>query len=322
VIGLFKHNNPLAFLLLIALALIPFFGQVVDLKVMNTATAQPAILEKALKDLLSTMGSDHPWISSMSTVFVLLIEALLLNKMVSDQKLLETPGLLPAMSFLLLNAVAPFKVSAFVLLGNLVILLLLRIFIVLYKSSKPNNLLLAAGFAAGMLALLKAPYLVLFIWLCIALLIMRPASMKETMIMATGFVLPAYFLAAGLYLIDHAIFANSLSKINPGIQLPRLNTVASTRLSFFLALPWVGLAVNNRHISKMMILNRKTYIVVLLLFVILILASVLDQAALPSLLHMAIVPGSLMLANLFSSFKKHYLPNLILIGLLALSLIR
>lgn len=321
-IGLFKHNNPLALLLLIVLALFPFFAEKGGLDATSIVSPQPAVLEQALVNLLAWMGAGSKWINNMATVSLLLLEALLLNKMATDHKLLERTGLLPAMSFLLLNALSPVRITAFVLLSNLAMILLLRIMVALYKSSKPNNLLLAAGFTAGLLGLLKTPYLLLYIWLVVALLIIRPSSLKEAVVATIGFVLPYYFLAAGLYLNNNPLFQHTFSTLAPDFQLPTMTAAEISRLSFFIGLPWIGLAVANRQISKMMILNRKTYIIILLLFLTLMMAPALDQQQLIPLLHLLLVPGSLMMANLFAYHKKNYLPNLILVGMAILSLFR
>lgn len=322
VIGLFKHNNPLAFLLLILLACIPFMGEKNGLGALSSTAYHPAFLEQQWLTLLSWLGAGNNWINNMATVAILLIQALVLNKIASDNKLLEHSGMLPAMSFLLLNALAPVSINAFILLGNLATMLLIRFLMLLYKINKPNNLLLAAGCIAGVLAVFKTPYSIVYIWLMASLLIMRPASLKEAIVCTIGFLLPVYFLVAGLYLVDKPILQNMFSAVAFDFYLPSMTAVEISRLSFFVALPWIGLAVGNRYISKMMILNRKSYIVIMLLFLTLMVASALNTVALASLLNLVMVPGALMMTHLFAYHKKNLLPNTIVLCIVLISLFR
>lgn len=321
-IGLFKHNNPLAILLLIVLALLPFLGEKGGLAAVVFATNHPTLAEKKLIGLLQWMGGSNSWVSNMTIVSLLLVEALLINKLATDHKLVERGGLLPAMSFLLLNALAPVKITGLVLLCNMAIILLLKLMIVLYKKSKPNTLLLGAGFITGSLTVLKTPYFTVYIWLMVALLIMRTASLKETLVATIGFLLPFYFLTAGLYLNDNLVAQHVLSPVVLDLGLPNLRATEISRMAFFVAVPWMGLIAASQHINKMMILNRKTYIVVLLLFPILLGATILGYQQLVPQLQLLLVPGSLMACNLFAYHKKDHLPNLILLALVALSLFR
>ncbi len=321
-IGLFKHNNPLAILLLIVLALLPFLGEKGGLDTVVFTTTHPTLVEKELIKLIQWMGSGNSWVSNITAISLLLVEALLLNKLATDHKLVERGGMLPAMSFLLLNALIPVKITGLVLLSNMAMILLLRIMILLYKKNKPNNLLLGAGCIVGMLTALKTPYFTVYIWLMVALLIMRTTSLKDALVATIGFLLPFYFLAAGLYLNDNLVVQHGLSPLVLDLGLPNLRATEVSRIAFFIALPWIGLIAANQHISKMMILNRKTYIVVLLLFPILIASSILDDQQMIPQLHLLLVPGSLMASNLFAYHKKDHVPNLIFLGMVALSLFR
>jgi len=60
-------------------------------------------------------------------------EGLFLNKLVADNKLVERPGFIPAMTFVLANALVPYEQQSYMLLINGFLLLSLQNLISIYK---------------------------------------------------------------------------------------------------------------------------------------------------------------------------------------------
>lgn len=319
-IGIFKHNNPLALLLLVLLALLPALtgNDMVNAIPPDGATA----IFNTLSGSLSFLdGSNGLW-GKIFFAALLLSEALILNKIITDHKLMEKAGFVPAMSFLLLNALLPSHSTPLSLLMIGIILLLFKLLIVMYKQSNANNQLLLTGFMAGCLASFNTMFLILFVWISICVMIMRPASLREWLLSTTGFALPFYFLASGLYLFDKL----NPSMIFPGFSidfnLPKLSPMEWTKTCLFLVLPWIGLISFNRQIGKMMIQARKAYLIILILVLAILVICLLSVEDMSTTLNLMLVPSALLFAPVFLSFKRSFIPNVMLMALIILALLR
>lgn len=319
-IGIFKNNNPLALLLLALLAFLP--GITGD-SMANTVVPDSATsIFNKLTGYLSFLDGSKGMLGKILFTALMLTEALVFNKIISDHKLMERAGFIPAMSFLLLNSILPFHTSPLFLILNGIILLLLKLLIVMYKQSNANNQLLLTGFVAGCLASMNTHFLILYVWVSISVMIMRPASLREWLLASIGFILPFYFLASGLYLLDKLNTSQIFPQFSIGFQLPELSALAWTKTGLFLVLPWVGMFSFNRQIGKMMIQARKAYLIMLILILAILVICLFSIQDISTTLTLLLVPSSLLFATLFLSFKRDFIPNLILMSLIILALLR
>jgi hypothetical protein len=320
VIGIFKNNNPLALLLL---ALLAFLQGITSDTMVNTALpAGATTVFKELTAYLSFLDGSKGMLGKIFYATMLLTEALLLNKIISDHKLMERAGFIPAMSFLLLNALLPFHTSPVFLVLNGIILLVLKLMIVMYKQNNANNQLLLTGFVVGCLVSMNTHFLILYVWITIGVMIMRPAHLREWLLSSIGFMLPFYFLASWLYLFDNL---NPLSIFPPSsidFKFPVLSPLEWTKTVLFLIMPWIGMFSFNNQIGKMMIQARKAYLIMLIFIIAALLICLFSIKDISTTLTLVLVPSSLLFSPLFISFKRDFIPNLILLSLIILSLLR
>jgi hypothetical protein len=320
VIGIFKNNNPLALLLLALLAFLPWTtsNSVLNSPVPEGSTA----IFKELSSFLSFLNPSKSMMGKIIISSFLLVEALLLNKIISDHKLAEKAGFLPAMSFLLLNALLPSPMFPVSIVLSGMMMLVFKLLILMYKENNANNKLLLTGFVVGSMALMNTGFLVLYCWSTICIMIMRPASMREWLLSTIGFMLPFYFLASGLYLLD---------KLDPSIifpafpvkfELPVFKPLEWIKTGLFLILPWIGMFSFNVQIGKMMIQARKAYLVILVLNTVLILIGMLSIKDMSTILPLMLVPTAMLFFPLFLAFKRNFIPNLLLLALIILALLR
>lgn len=319
-IGIFKHNNPLALLLLALLALLP--GMTGNLMASTAVPAGATAIFNTLSGHLSFLDGSGGILGKIFYSALLLAEALILNKIISDHKLMERAGFIPAMSFLLLNTILPFHPGSIFLVLNAIFLLLLKLLIVMYKQSNANNQLLLTGFVVGCMVSMNINYLILYIWISISVMIMRPASTREWLLASVGFILPFYFLASGLYLLDKLNPSMIFPRFSIGLRLPTLNPMEWTKTSLFLILPWIGLFSFNSQIGKMMIQARKAYLIMLILLLAILVSGLFSIKDISTTLMLMLVPSALLFAPLFLSFKRNFIPNLILLVLIILALLR
>lgn len=319
-IGIFKHNNPLALLLLALLAFLPVITG--DAMLNAAVPAGATSVFKTLSGYLSFFDGSKGMMGKMIYTALLLTEALILNKIVSDHKLMERAGFIPAMSFLLLNMVLPFHTSPVYLVLNGIILFVLKLLIVMYKQNNANNQLLLTGFVVGCLVSMNMHFLILYVWITICVMIMRPASVREWLLSSIGFILPFYFLASGLYLFDNLNTLSVFPPVSIDFKFPALNPLAWTKTVLFLIMPWIGMLSFNSQIGKMMIQARKAYLIMLIFILAALVICLFSIKDISTTLTLVLVPSALLFSPLFLSFKRDFIPNLILLSLIILSLLR
>ena len=319
-IGIFKNNNPLALLLLVLLAFLP--GMTSESMANAAMPSGATAIFNELSAFLSFLDASKSMLGKFISIALLLSEALLLNKIISDHKLMERAGFIPALSFVLLNMLLPFHTSTVFLLLNGMLLLVFKLLIVVYKQNNANNQLLLTGFVVGCLASMNTPFLTLYCWIIIALMIMRPSSLREYLLSSIGFILPFYFLISGLYLFDKLNFSMVFPPVAIDFKLPALSPLEWTKISLFLLLPWIGMFSYNIQIGKMMIQARKAYLIMLILVMAILVICLFSIKDMSTTLTLMLVPSTLLFSPLFLVFRKNFIPNLILIALVILALLR
>jgi len=75
-------------------------------------------------------------------------------------------------------------------------------------------------------------------------------------------------------------------------------------------------------VGKMVIQNRKTYMIALILILVIFVLLALKFGILASEIMFILTPASFLIAPIFLSFKKEFIPNLLFFVLIALALIR
>lgn len=317
-ITLFKYNNPVAIVFLLALASLPEWrGSLGPMpEVENTALLYNYI-EQYLFPLNEQSGG-----SRIINIILLLTEALFLNKIVSDHRLMDKPGFIPAMTFLLIQSLLPYRINTFFVVINALLLLLIKLMISIYKQEKPSNNLIAAGFATGTLAALNSGYWTTYLWLITALFIMRPASSKEWLICTLGFIMPFYFILSVEYLNDQLNLKQFFSDYGFILNMPIYSPITWTKIGLIIVLPILGLWIYSPSIGKMVIQNRKTYLISFILILVILGIVAVKFGVLANEIMFLLTPASFLIAPIFLSFKKDFIPNLLFFVLIVISLLR
>jgi heme exporter protein D len=317
-ITLFKHSNPFALILLLVLATLPEWkGGYETLSETNNIALLYSYFERYLFSL-------HHQSSGLRilNIILLLVESLFFNKLVSDHRLIEKPGFVPAMTYLLIQAVLPFRIDTFFVLINGLLLIVIKLMIVVYKQDRPSNNLIGAGFVVGLLAAMNTGYWITYLWLITALFIMRPASSKEWLICTLGFLMPFYFILSLEYLNDQLDLKQFFSDFGIVFSVPLYKPFVWLKMAIISILPLIGLWMYSPTIGKMVIQNRKTYLIVIILILVILSIFGLKFGIIAEEIMLILTPASFLIAPIFLSFKKEFIPNLLFFLLIALALIR
>jgi hypothetical protein len=317
VIRLFKNSHPIAIMLLVIIAAIPYYS-------ITTSGWHTTLLEDNKLFLLNSLEItgvffEKPiFLNLLTSTAIVVIESLLFNKIINDQKIFDRPGFVPALCYVLMSSLVPLHYQSYMLSINGMLLLSISNILSVYKKEKVNNSILIAYFFTGAITCFSISYLPLCIWLFISLIIMRPTSLREIMLALTGLVLPFYFLVSILYLSSNLSQTTIFQPIKFSIIFPPLDILSWVKIVFFLLMPLIGILGSNRTVGKMLIQGRKTYTVMFILFICAALINFISLVNFPFTLYLLVIPSGFLITPLFLSSKKVFWSNLLLMLLIFL----
>jgi hypothetical protein len=319
-ISIFRNNTPLAIGLLLLLAIVPEINAHTQAVIQNQS--EQTIVWTWLYTFSEWINFKTSFLGTLIRVSGALISALYINKIFTDYKLMEKPGYLPAMWFLLLQLLIPTQVSLDILLINVCMIASVKLMILVYKIERPVNSLITAGFILSLVTLIKTDSIIYFLWLTVSLLIMRSGSFREWIMLLSGYLFPIYFLTAMLYLTNRLDFSMILNFRKIEFDLPELSYFEWIRITIIWLTPWLFFMLSANQISKLLIQGRKTFIISLLLSIFVTCLMLTDLTSLSQNIHLSLLPASLLISPLFINVRKKLLPNLFILILLVLSQLR
>lgn len=198
----FKANNPYnTFLLLV-------YGVALKLPMfLIPKIPQPqqidGFLYKAILRWLQPIGSGLPIIYPLIAFIFLYTQAISFNKLVSEQRLLQSPNYLTGMSYLLLTSLfAEWNVLSAPLIINTLLLWVWARMSSLYNSQNPKTTLFNIGMGIGVCTFFYFPSLAFAALIIFGLLITRPFKITEWLLALIGIITPYYFLFSYVLLAD------------------------------------------------------------------------------------------------------------------------
>lgn len=319
-INLLRNSNPFAIILMVAVAIMPLFLGHESIAISNQSGQTSFMFW--FQDAMFQFRTGSPFLFNFCITASLLLEATFMNRIVSEYRLMEKPGFLPGFCFLLLNLISPSNITAALILINGLLLIALRLLVGTYKAEKPNNGILISSFILGLINAMDSRYFLVMAWLAVALLIMRPVSLREFILAVIGYVLPFYFISAWLYLTDGFSSGRILPPFELQWNLPQQDVLDWTKTLLMILLPWLGLIASSNQVSKLLIQGRKSILVTLSLLLALQIMLCFDITDLAVDIQSVLGPSALLTALFFVSFKKQLLPNLVILILVVLAVIR
>ena len=147
-------------------------------------------------------------------------------------------------------------------------------------------------------------------------------SLREWLIATMGFLLPFYFLASIMYLNDALDLSALIPNLTSEWVLPDLSKREWLNIAVLYLLPVIGILVFNQQMNKMVILGRKSYLILFVLYLALLVVAVFNMNYLEELAGLSLIPTSFLFAPFFLAFRREYIPNLVALSLIAASLFR
>jgi len=263
VVGLFKQKSPVNIILLLVFGLV--------LKAPLFLFQKPALVSVTDGKLYSGYivplfdPANGAAIASLLAFALLYIQALLLNYLVNEYRLLPRPNYLPAMAYLLITSLLPEwnYFSAPLLANTLLIWIFIQLF-KLYNAPRGREIIYNIGLTTGVCAFIFFPSVWVTICLLIGVMTLRPFRLNELFLLLMGVLTPFYFYAVYLFLNDSLTVKSLL--IDFHFQLPPVhNTIWLSVGAALLAVPFlIGGYFVQTHLHKMLIQVRKNWSILLL----------------------------------------------------------
>ncbi len=199
-VGVFKANNPLNtfFLFIYGILLkLPWF---LHPRIPASQKTDGFLFTELLKALTS-VGNGLPAIYPFICYLLLFTQAITFNKLINDQKMMQRPNYLPAMSYLLLTSMFnEWNVLTAPLVINTLLIWVWARMSTLYSNNNPKTTLFNIGMMIGISTFFYFPSLAFVLLIISALIVSRPFILAEWVVSILGIITPYYFLFAWLFL--------------------------------------------------------------------------------------------------------------------------
>jgi Family of unknown function (DUF6427) len=202
VTGVFKSNNPYnTFLLLV-------YGLLLKLQMFGhpevpVPRLTDGFLFKALLFQLSGVGKNLPVIYPLITFLLLFTQAITLNRLVNDQRLMQKSNYLTAMGYLLITSLfVEWNVLSAPLIINTLLIWVWSSMGRLHNDHNPKTTLFNIGIAIGLSSFFYFPSLAFAALIVFGLLVTRAFKVSEWVVALLGIIAPYYFLLAYVFISD------------------------------------------------------------------------------------------------------------------------
>jgi hypothetical protein len=215
--------------------------------------------------LISLLPANNASICAMLTLVLLYTQALMINYLMNEYRMVAKASFLPAMSYLLITSLLPdWNYLSSPMLANTFIIWMIIYLFRLYNSANARAQVFNIGLIAGINSYIYFPSLSFAVCILLGLMILKPFRLNEILLFLLGGLTPYYFHGVYLFIVGRLNFANFFPSIS--VEVPRVQSsiwlAASTML---LALPFfIGGYFVQKHLRKMLIQVRKNWSILLL----------------------------------------------------------
>lgn len=217
------------------------------------------ILYRAVLKWLAPAIGTVPAMYSLIAFLFLYIQALSINKLINDQRLLPKPNYLPAMSYLLVTSLFKewYVLSAPLIINTLLIWVLSKL-CTIYNTPNAKTTLFNIGMVTGLATLFYFPSIAFSLLIIVGIVITRPFKLPEWIITFIGILTPYYLGGAWFFLTDR------WEKYRlPGfsVNIPRFNETAwaYTAIIVLSLLILTGMVFIQNNMLRLLVQSRKSW---------------------------------------------------------------
>ncbi len=244
---------------------------------------------------------------------IILVQAIRINILFNEHKIFAQMGYTPAMTYILLTGIFPDWASITpALLANFLLIFSYQLLVKLGTAPRAKTLIFNIGLSVGVATLCFHPIALLNIVVFFALAILRSFRLQEWFCLLLGVLLPFYFLAASLFLLNqynHLPFY--LPRVKIGLPVDILTPQLGTGIIVIFLCFFAGIFYWQKFNSRLAIQIRKNWSVLLLMAIVAICIPFISHHSFISSSILCLVPFSAFISNAFSYPKRLLFPNLL-----------
>jgi len=264
VTGLFKQKNPANLLLLLIMGVLIKWPMFVH-PYLPVSKPEDGILFDVILNFLLPAGKSFNLFFPLLAFALLFIQAVVLTRFINNQRMMNKPGYLPGMAYLLVTSLMPeWNYFSAPLLVNSILLFILSGLFNIYNKQNAKGAIFNIGLALGIAGYVFISSLIFVVWILLALAVMRPFRLNEWMICLLGITTPFYFYAIYTVIDGSWSWQEFVPHITLGV--PKLKQSAWLAGSVFLVMaPFLagGYFIQD-NLRRMMINVRKGWSLLLL----------------------------------------------------------
>lgn len=215
--------------------------------------------------LISLLPPGNATSYSIISFILLYTQALMINYLVSEYRMMIKATYLPAMAYLLITSLLPeWNYLSSPMLANTFIIWIFIYLFKLYNSSNARTEIYNIGLIAGIASYIYFPSAAFALCVLLGLMILKPFRLSEIILFILGGMTPYYFHAAYLFLFSQLNFANFFPQIF--VKAPSLkNSIWIAGSILLLTIPFLtGGYYVQIHLRRMPIQVRKNWSILLL----------------------------------------------------------
>lgn len=260
-IAIFKQKSPgnVAILFIFGLLLkLPLF-----LYPKNVAAAP--IDGRLYQWFISTLPKNNALPCAVIAFALLYIQALMVNYLVNEYKMIARASYLPAMAYLLITSLLPeWNYLSSPMVANTFIIWIFIYLFRLYSSANAKAQVFNIGLIAGITSYIYFPSAAFVICILLGLMILKPFRLNEIFLFLLGATTPYYFHIVYLFLTDGLNFKNFFPSIS--VRVPTIkSSIWLAAAILLLTIPFLlGGYYVQTHLRKMLIQVRKNWSILLL----------------------------------------------------------
>jgi hypothetical protein len=275
-------------------------------------------LFRLLMSALEDAGSVFPLIYQIIAFLLLFSQALTLNTVVNEQKLLQKPNYLTAMSYILVTSLFSewYNLSPPLIINTIMIWVLGQL-CRLHNHPQPKSILFNIGIAIGINAFLYFPSLSFLILLIVGLTITRAFRIREWVMVLLGTVTPFYFVAAWYFLSDRLDLMR-LPVVKVTIPLLRESRWAYSGMMLIAIAMLVGAIFIQANLGRQLVQTRKSWGLVFLYLLVAVFVPFINATDHFDYWILAAVPVTVIMAAAFLYPGRTWFAHTIHWGLVAL----
>ncbi len=214
---------------------------------------------------LTSLSPNNAFLCAAVSFLLLYSQALLINHLINEYRLIARPTYLPAMAYLLITSLLPEwnYLSSPLVAATFIIWIFIRLFR-LYNLPASQGPVFNIGLLLGLASYFYFPSACFMLCILLGLMILKPFRLNEIVLFLMGCLTPYYFIAAYLFLNDKMSWSGFIPHIS--IKVPDVkSTIWLAGSTLLLTIPFlVGGYYVQIHLHKMLIQVRKAWSILLL----------------------------------------------------------